>query len=63
MTALVFARDGILYTGHISGMVRRWELPLAGSSEDGDEAPQLQAAAAAQQQQPSQATAAETERP
>ena len=46
---MVFARDGLLYTGHISGTVRKWELPLAGSSEDEEQ----QAAPAAQPQQPS----------
>lgn len=37
MTALVFARDGLLYTGHISGTVRKWELPLESSSEEEEE--------------------------
>ncbi len=36
LTALVFAKDGLLYSGHISGAVRKWELPVA-SSEDEDE--------------------------
>lgn len=36
VTALVFARDGLLYSGHISGAVRKWELPLASDSEDED---------------------------
>ena len=37
VTALIFARQGLLYSGHISGMVRKWELPTAGSSEDEEE--------------------------
>ncbi|PSC71527.1 WD-40 repeat [Micractinium conductrix] len=37
VTALVFARDGLLYTGHISGTVRKWELPLESSSEEEEE--------------------------
>lgn len=37
-TALVFGRDGLLYTGHISGMVRAWELPVADGSDDGERA-------------------------
>ncbi|KAI7840354.1 hypothetical protein COHA_005900 [Chlorella ohadii] len=36
LTALVFAKDGLLYSGHISGAVRKWELPVA-SSDDEDE--------------------------
>lgn len=57
VTTLLFGRGGVLYTGHISGMVRRWEVPLGESSsseEEEDEAPQaveLAAAGAAQQQQ------------
>ena len=65
VTALLFAQGGFLYSGHISGMVRRWELPLGGSSsseEEDDEAPAAvalaQSAAAAepgqQQQQAAQ---------
>ncbi|PRW55973.1 WD40 subgroup [Chlorella sorokiniana] len=37
VTALVFARDGLLYSGHISGAVRKWELPLASSEEEEEE--------------------------
>lgn len=55
VTALVFARQGLLYTGHISGMVRKWELPTGSSSEEeDDEADEAPQAVALQQQQPGQ---------
>lgn len=38
VTSLIFAREGLLYSGHISGKVRKWELPVGESSED-EEAP------------------------
>ena len=37
VTALIFARGGVLYSGHISGAVRKWELPVAESSGDEEE--------------------------
>ena len=37
VTALIFAQAGILLSGHISGHVYAWELPLAGSSGEEEE--------------------------
>ena len=55
-TALIFAGEGVLYTGHISGCVRRWELPvmfldeeMEEGEEEAEEAPQQQQDAAQQQ--------------
>ncbi|KAL4457845.1 hypothetical protein ABPG75_012710 [Micractinium tetrahymenae] len=49
MTALIFARQGLLYSGHISGMVRKWELPSAGSSDEDEEEDAPEAVALQQQ--------------
>ncbi|KAI3436773.1 hypothetical protein D9Q98_006185 [Chlorella vulgaris] len=48
VTALIFARNGLLYTGHISGVVRAWELPVGGSSSSDDEQQPAADAAAAE---------------
>ena len=56
-TTLVFAGEGVLYTGHISGSVRRWELPVMfldeeeeEGEEEAEEAPQQEQQGAAGQQ-------------
>ena len=55
-TTLVFAGEGVLYTGHISGCVRRWELPVMfldeeeEGEEEAEEAPQQEQQGAAGQQ-------------
>ena len=60
-TALIFAGEGVLYTGHISGCVRRWELPVMFTDEEEEEQGEEQAgggeqaAEAAQQQQQQEA--------
>ena len=37
MTALAFGRTGLLYTGHVSGFVRAWELPVDDGEDDEEE--------------------------
>ena len=37
VTTLIFSHGGILLSGHLSGHVYAWELPLAGSSGDEEE--------------------------